>query len=90
MIHAAIVPDRNIVWVDPSVPDLQIMVFHDKLQKPIHQVPALVFGDFVDALGVGANCEDALLKLSEQRAKRLGKGALLTFHPVTGFVLTTG
>ena len=64
MVHAAIIPDRNVVRVDPSMPNLQVMVLHDELQEPVHQMPTLILGDFVDALRVSSNGEDALKQMS--------------------------
>jgi hypothetical protein len=60
MIHAAIIPNRDIVRVLPPIPHLQVMVLRNELHKPLEQVPALVLGKIVDLLHVVPDGEDAL------------------------------
>lgn len=54
MIHT------NVVGVLPAESHLQIMTIMDKVQKPLSQSVALIFGYSVNVLDMAANGEDAL------------------------------
>lgn len=52
MIRAPVIPNGHIIDILPSVPDLQVVVFHQQLDEPIFQHLALVFGHAVELLEV--------------------------------------
>lgn len=60
MIHAAIIPDRQIIRILPSMPNLQVVVLRNQLYEPVQRGFAFFFGEPVDLLHVVADCEDGL------------------------------
>lgn len=60
MIHASIIPNRQVIHILPTKPDLKIMVLNDELDEPIEEPLALGLGEPVDALHVVADGEHAL------------------------------
>jgi hypothetical protein len=60
MIHTPIIPNRQIIRVLPTMPDLKIMVINNQSQEPVQQSLALAFCDPVDVLHVVAESEDRL------------------------------
>ena len=60
MIHAPIIPNRQIIHILPPLADLQIVILHNQLHKPVQSMLALFLGQPVDLLHVVANCEDRL------------------------------
>ena len=59
MVYAPVVPDRQVIRIIPSKPDLQIMVFHNQLDEPIQQVVALCFRHFINTLSMMSDRIDA-------------------------------
>lgn len=60
MVHAPIVPDRDVVLRLPLQPHLQVVVLDDELHKPVEKVLALIVRQPVDPLDVVAHGEDGL------------------------------
>lgn len=60
MVDTSVVPDGKIILILPPVPDLQIMVFYDKVYKLIEEMATLPCGQAVDVVDVGTNSENAL------------------------------
>lgn len=60
MVHAAIIPDGQVVRVLPAEADLEVVVLDDELHEPVEEVPRLRLGQPVDALDVVADGEHAL------------------------------
>lgn len=54
MHHALVVPDRNVVLIDPPVPDMDIVVNDDHLLQPVHDLSRLDLRQAVDALNMVA------------------------------------
>lgn len=59
MKRTPIIPNRNIILTLPLEPDLQIMIIHQQLSKPLQQILAFVAREAVDVGNVCADGEDA-------------------------------
>ena len=60
MIHASVIPDRQIVGIRPPVPNLQVMILNDQVFEPFEQVTALGWCETVNTLAVRADRKDGL------------------------------
>lgn len=43
MIHTPIIPNRQIIHILPPLADLQVVILHDQLNKPVQRMLALFF-----------------------------------------------
>ena len=60
MEHGTVVPNCEVIDILPFVADLQVMIFHNKLNEPVEKVARLGFAKSIDLLDVMARTEDAL------------------------------
>ena len=60
MVDAPVIPDREVVYIAPPVPHLQVVIVHYEAHEPVEEMPGLVIGEPVDLGHVVADGEDAL------------------------------
>lgn len=60
MVHAAVIPNREVVGTLPAVPHLQVVVVDDEAQEPRQQAVGLARREAVNVLDVVAQCEHGL------------------------------
>lgn len=58
MIHAPIIPDRQILRVLPSVPHLEIMIISDQIHEPPKRLLAFEIAKSIDRLHMMSNGEN--------------------------------
>ena len=60
MIDGSVIPDGQVVDMLPLEADLEVVVLHNQLDKPVEEVLALLVREAVDALDVVADGEHGL------------------------------
>lgn len=68
MIHASVIPNRQIIHVLPLMSDLQVMVFDNQLHKPIQCLLTLFFRQSIDVLHMVPDSKDGLPSSNGVRA----------------------
>ena len=58
MVYTPIIPNRHIIHRLPLQPNLQIMVLHNQLHKPLQEMLALLIRQAMNPLHMVAHCKD--------------------------------
>lgn len=79
----------DVIRLGPFEPDLQVMSICDQVVEVLQEVLALASRQAVDCLGECSCISSITVRIQKRKEGSIPTGKIL-FHPVIGFVLTTG
>lgn len=60
MYHTLVIPDRNIIFIDPPMSNVEVVVEHDRLLQPVHDLARFYLRQTIDTLDMVAEAVDSV------------------------------